>query len=307
MEPGGRLSQVLTNPTSPGHNLERMRMRRPRLIVHADDFGVSQRVNDGIIEAHRRGILTSTSVIASGEAFDHAIRLAHANPTLDVGVHLTLVEESPVLTSDEIPTLLNEHGRFHADAGAFMKRYLSDPISLDDVRRELDAQIERVVSQGVRISHFDGHQHLHMARGVRRIVGELAEKYDVPAIRFPRERLRGYMLLEGNNWRRLLELLVLNAFCTIADTAAARRPDHFLGFFFGGRLTKENLAKVLEHLPASGTCELMCHPGMHDPQSGRAQWGYHWQEELDALTDREIQHYLKANGVELISYRSLAT
>lgn len=92
--------------------------------------------------------------MASGEAFDQAIQLARATPTLDVGEHLTLTEEHPLLKTDEIPTLLNKHGLFHADPGVFMKRYVAHRISLDGVRRELDAQIGRVAAQGVGISHL---------------------------------------------------------------------------------------------------------------------------------------------------------
>jgi predicted glycoside hydrolase/deacetylase ChbG (UPF0249 family) len=92
--------------------------------------------------------------MASGEAFDQAIQLARATPTLDVDEHLTLTEEYPVLKIDEIPTLLNKHGLFHADPGVFMKRYAAHRISLDDVWHELDAQIGRVAAQGLGISHL---------------------------------------------------------------------------------------------------------------------------------------------------------
>jgi predicted glycoside hydrolase/deacetylase ChbG (UPF0249 family) len=244
--------------------------------------------------------------MASGKAFDHAIQLARATPTLDLGVHLTLTEERPVLESNEIPTLLDEHGHFHRDARTFVTHYVTRRISLDEIRRELDAQISKVAEQSVRISHLDGHQHLHMVRGIRRVVGELAKKHKVRAIRFPRERMRGYMFLDMNNWPRLLELLALNVFCTVAQTDGVRRPDYFFGFVFGGRLTKENLANILEHLPVTGTCELMCHPGLDDAQSPHAHWGYRWQEELDALTDKSILKYIKAKGIELISYETLA-
>jgi predicted glycoside hydrolase/deacetylase ChbG (UPF0249 family) len=179
-------------------------------------------------------------------------------------------------------------------------------MSLNDVRRELDAQIGRTVACGVRISHLDGHQHVHMFRGIRRIVGELAKKYGVPAIRIPRERFRWYMVRDGKHWQRLLQQAAINFFCTTTDTSGTEQPNHFVGFFFGGRLNRENLAKVLEHLPATGTCELMCHPGRHDAQTSRAHWGYRWQEELDALTDKGIQDYLKANAIELISHANLA-
>lgn len=281
-------------------------MRAPRLIVHADDFGLSRSVNEGILEAHCRGILTSASIMASGEAFDHAIQLVRATPTLDVGVHLTLTEERPVLGRADIPTLLNEQGLFHANPGVFMQRYLSHRISLDDVQCEFDAQIGRVVEQGIRISHLDGHQHLHMVPGIRRVVGELAKKYAIPAIRFPRERLQGYMFRDVENWSRLVQQCVLNWVCSIAVIPGAMQPDHFVGFAFGGRLTKTNLFTVLQHLPETGTCELMCHPGHSDPQSPRVHWGYRWQEELEALTDPEIRQFIESKGIRLVSYGALA-
>jgi hopanoid biosynthesis associated protein HpnK len=281
-------------------------MQAPRLIVHADDFGLSRSVNEGILEAHSRGILTSASVMASGEAFDYAIQLVRSTPSLDVGVHLTLTEERPVLGRADIPTLLNDQGLFHANPGVFLQRYLSQRISLDDVRCEFDAQIGRVAEQGVRVSHLDGHQHLHMVPGIRRVVGELAKKYAIPAIRFPRERLQGYMFRDVENWSRLLQQCVLNCVCSIAAIPGAMQPDHFVGFAFGGKLIKENLFRVLQYLPETGTCELMCHPGHRDPQSHHAHWGYRWQEELEALTDPEIRQFIESKGIRLVSYAALA-
>ncbi len=276
-----------------------------RLIVHADDFGLSERVNEGIVEAHRSGIVTSTSLIASGAAFEHAIRLSRASPTLDIGVHLTLIGEKPVSARDLIPTLLDGNGRFPRHAGAFMKRYLLGGMSLEQIGRELDAQIGVVIARGVRVTHLDGHQHLHMVPGVRRVVGELARKYGIQSIRYPKESLRNYMFKERRGMLRIPKLLVLSFFCTIARTSDARRPDYFCGFFYGGRLSKDNLIKVLGHLPSRGTCELMCHPGLDDVESRHAHWGYRWQDERNALTDSGVREYLKARCVELISYSDL--
>lgn len=276
-----------------------------RLIVHADDFGLSEGVNSGIIQAHREGVLTSASLIASGKGFEHAIELWRATPTLDIGVHLTLIEEEPVSPGNDIPTLLTKDGHFHRDAGVFMKRYLFGAISLEEITRELDAQIKLVMARGVKVSHLDGHQHLHMVPGVRRVVGELARKYAIPSIRYPKEVLRNYMLKEPGSMLRVSQLLVLNAFCSVARTSDARRPDHFCGFFYGGRLSKKNLINVLDHLPSNGTCELMCHPGLDDAEARHNHWGYRWQEERDALMDCEIRNYLKAKQIQLISYSDL--
>ena len=282
-------------------------MAARRLIVHADDFGLSERVNEGIVDVHRDGVLTSTSVIASGPAFEHAIALSRATPTLDIGVHLTLVEEEPVAAANVIPTLLDSNGRFYCDAGTFMKRYLLGAISIDEIGRELDAQIGKVIAHGVKVTHVDGHQHLHMVPGIRRIVGGLARKYAIPSIRYPKETLQLYMLHERESLVRVPQLLVLNTFCTFARTADAKRPDHFCGFFYGGRLTKDNLMRTLRHLPSSGTSELMCHPGLSDPDSRYAHWGYHWKDEHDALIDPEVKDYLNGNGIRLISYADLYT
>jgi len=280
-------------------------METLRLIVNADDFGLSERVNEGIVQAHRLGILTSASLIASGEAFEHAIALTKASPTLDIGVHLTLIEERPMTSPDVVPTLVNGNGRLHPHALAFVRRYFLGRISLDQVRHELDAQIGSIVSRGVKVSHLDGHQHLHMLPGVRRIVGELARKYAIPSIRYPKETPRTYMLKEPGSVRRILQMLLLNSFCAIARTSDAMRPDQFCGFFYGGRLSKENLINVLDHLPANGTCELMCHPGLDDSAARYSHWGYRWQEERDALMDGEIRNYLEAKHIRLISYNDL--
>jgi len=280
-------------------------MNRRRLIVNADDFGLSEAVNEGIVEAHQRGIATSTSLIASGAAFEHAVGLAKAIGTLDVGVHLTLTEEEPVSNRGDIPSLL-DGGRFHPHTTSFVRRYFAGRISLDEVERELDAQIARVVASGLRISHLDGHQHVHMVPGIRRVAGRLAVKYGIPAIRFPREAPKAYMLREGGSARRLLQLFALNAFCAAADIGGAKRPDHFVGFFYGGRLTKANLMQVLESLPSEGTCELMCHPGRQDAGSARAHWQYRWQDELDALTDPDVSEWLRSRGIELVPYAAVA-
>jgi predicted glycoside hydrolase/deacetylase ChbG (UPF0249 family) len=187
-----------------------------------------------------------------------------------------------------------------------MRRYLLGKIALAEISSELDAQIGKVVANGIKPSHLDGHQHLHVVPGVRRIIESLAKKYAIPAIRYPKERLRLYMLREKAGITRVPQLLALNAFCMFAGTWGAKRTDHFCGFFYGGKLTKENLTRVLEHLPPEGTCELMCHPGLDDLQSPYMHWGYRWQDELDALIDKDIRDYLKFGGVELISYADLA-
>ncbi|HEX6998271.1 MAG TPA: ChbG/HpnK family deacetylase [Gammaproteobacteria bacterium] len=274
-----------------------------RLIVHADDFGLSEAVDDGIVEAHDRGIVTSTSVMANGPAFAHAVALARARPALDVGLHLTLTELEP-LTRDS-PALAGAANRLPPHAVQFAARYLRGRIPLADVRRELEAQIRTALDAGLAVSHLDGHQHVHVLPGVARVVVELARAYGIRAVRCPAERVRLFMLRGGARVRRIAEQLAVGAAAVLSPLQELKRVDAFVGFFHGGRLTEENLTALLAALPNGGTVELMCHPGRDDPGSAFNAWGYRWSAETAALTSPSVRGLLERRGIELISYRDV--
>ena len=274
-----------------------------RLIVNADDFGLSEAVNRAVIEAHEHGIVTSTSIMAGGGAFEHAAALASRCPTLDVGVHLTLTEQRPV--ADSVPSLVGADGQFAPHATDFARRWLRGGISLSDVRKELDAQIRRVRAHGVRPTHLDGHQHVHVLPGIARVVAELAREHGIGAVRVPTERPRGYMLRDIGGLKRLAEQIVLGTFGALSPLRHLRRVDRFVGFFFGGRLDERNLRTVLASLPTHGTVELMCHPGLDDPASPYGHWGYSWAAETAALTSPDVRALLAELGVRLIGYRDV--
>lgn len=276
---------------------------RVRLIVHADDFGISESVNQGIVDAHRRGIVTSTSVMANGAAFEHAVALAKGCPTLDVGVHLTLTEEAPV--GEPAAGLVGANGRFPPHALQFAARYAAGKIPLRAVRAELHAQIRRVLDRGLPVSHLDGHQHVHVLPGIARVVAELAKANGIRTVRYPAERVRGYMLRNLAGARRLAEQIALGAFCALSPLRELKRIDEFVGFYFGGRLDEANLATVLAGLPPGRTAELMCHPGDHDPRGHYGHWHYSWTAERDALSSPRIRDLVLARGMQLISYRDL--
>jgi hopanoid biosynthesis associated protein HpnK len=276
-----------------------------RLIVHADDFGMSEAVNRGILEAHERGIVTSTSIMATAPAFEHAVRLAKARPSLDVGVHLTLTEQQPLIGGVAGASLVGPDGRFAPHLVQFAARYLRGKVSLAAVRAELDAQIRRVRDAGVTVSHLDGHQHVHVLPGIAAIVAELAAAHGIEAVRYPAERVRAYMLRSASNARRLVEQIVLGGVCAISPLRALKRSDAFVGFYFGGRLDEAALATVLAGLPARGTVELMCHPGGDDERAAEGYWQYSWAAERAALTSPRIRALLDARGAKLVSYRDL--
>lgn len=276
-----------------------------RLIVNADDFGLSEAVNQGVIEAHEHGIVTATSLLATGAAFTDAIDRARRTPTLDIGVHLALTGQRPVSEPHLVPSLVDASGRFPDDIFRFVARLSRGRIARAEIACELDAQIRRVAGTGLPISHLDGHQHVHVLPGVAPIVAELARTHGIGAVRHPAERLRWYMLREAATPRRLIEQQVLNLVCARSPLGALRRTDAFVGFHFGGRLTEANLLKLLRNLPEHGIVELMCHPGLDDPGSAHGHWHYAWARELEALQSGRVRQWLDARGVRLVSYRSL--
>jgi predicted glycoside hydrolase/deacetylase ChbG (UPF0249 family) len=277
---------------------------RARLIVHGDDFGIAESVNVGIVDAHRRGILTSTSLMASGRAFEHAVALAKECPTLDVGVHLTLTEEQAVCRDPSVAPLVDANHRMPRDVWRFAGRLATGRVPLAAVRSELDAQIRRVLDHGIAVSHLDGHQHVHALPGVAGVVAELARAHGIRTVRYPAERVRGYMLRNLRSARRVAEQVVLSLCCALSPLKELRRTDDFVGFYFGGRLDEHNLATVLAGLPAGRTAELMCHPGGSDSRD-YAHWRYSWAAERDALLSPRIRDLVVARGVHLISYRDV--
>lgn len=280
-------------------------MTSTRLIIHADDFGLTEGVNNGIVKAHKCGVLTSTSIIACGKAFAHAIELAKAHPTLDIGVHLTLTGERPLSPLGMVGSLVDGDGVFPEHISSFVGPLVKRQLSLDEIRRELRAQIRRVIDQGVRVSHLDGHQHIHVLPGISRLVKDLAMEFSIPAVRYPYESIRPHMIKDNATWGRLASLMVLNVFCMVSPLRSMRRPDRFAGFYFGGRLTETNLITTLSNLPRGATVELMCHPGEEDTSGLYGHWNYRWREELDALTSMAAKNMIAQRNIELISYRDI--
>lgn len=283
-----------------------MNSSKLKLIVNADDFGLAANINEGILSAHKNGIVTSTSIVAQGKAFKQAVEISKENPTLDVGIHLTLAEEFPLLNPERIPTLVNSEGKFFPHAQKFFKNYLLGKFSKDDIQLELEAQINKVINSGIKISHIDGHQHLHVLKDVFDITVKLALKYDIPVIRIPFEKIKPYMFSQKVSLTRILSLKVLNFISNKKRNKKFLYADGLAGFIFGGNLNKENLLKLLYELPKSGVYEIMCHPGYNDSASPYSHWNYNWDSELKALTDPDILKFMNERNIELINFRDFA-
>ena len=279
-----------------------------RLIVNADDFGLHAAVNRGILTAHTEGIVSSTSLMAGGAAFDDAVRIARHCPQLGVGVHLTLVGARPVLPVAEVSSLLDEAGDFYGSYPLFIKRFLRGKIRLAEVERELAAQNDRVRMAGIQPSHLDSHQHLHVLPGIGGLVLDLARRFSIRAIRIPAEPVAFIGATPATVGRlagRGGLTMLANLFRQHAAAAGIRTSDHFFGMLAGGQLTEPALLAILRRLPP-GDSELMTHPGFADESLADAfRWDYQWDAERQALTAPAVRALLAERQIRLISFREL--
>ena len=279
-----------------------------QVIINADDFGIHESINNGILAGHRHGAISSTTIIAAGEAFDHAIKLAAAAPALGIGVHLTLVSERSVASPEKVASLVDAEGRLPRLYPQFLKQLLQGSISLAHIRYELTAQIEKVLAAGIQPTHLDSHQHMHVVPGVIDIALDLAKRYGIRAIRIPDEPLfffGGYRTSVG----RFIGRGGLSALASLARRKAARKglavPQHFYGMLAGGHMIEQNLLAIMAQLPA-GTSEIMMHPGADDAAMVQHYgWHFNWQAELAAVTGEKLKNQLAVQGIKLISFREL--
>jgi hopanoid biosynthesis associated protein HpnK len=275
-----------------------------QLIVNADDLGLTPAVNRGVVQAFQDGIVTSASLLVTGSAFEDAVALARQNPELDVGLHLALVEERAVLGPDVLPTLVDETGRFPRTSAEFIRRAILGGINWLEVEREIAAQIALFQETGLRLSHVDSHQHLHMFPPVFQIVRRFARWLENVWIRNP---VGPWRKSPDTSLGRWMQRLGLNLTCLAArglhDGSQPQMPDGLYGFEASGRLTRRTLEQILRKIP-EGLYELVCHPGEDDADTRTRynHWDYQWAEELEALTASETQVALKEHGIELTSF-----
>jgi len=270
-----------------------------RLIVNADDFGSSAAVNAGVERACRDGVVTSASLVAGGSAFADALARLDGLPQLGVGVHLTLAGGRAVAPPASAPTLIAEDGSLPRNAYAFARAHVSGKIANADVRTELAAQLARVRDAGVRVTHVDGHLHLHQFPGVAPLVVELAREFGVGAARRSRCRLWP----AGRRWlgRQVALRCCAEAFGRLAARAGLKMPDGLEGQAWAGALTAERLIEMVEKL-APGTWELVCHPATANATGDEA---YDRAGELAALTAPALREACEERGVRLINFAAL--
>jgi predicted glycoside hydrolase/deacetylase ChbG (UPF0249 family) len=249
-----------------------------RLILNADDFGLTRGINRAVAELYAAGALTSTTLMANGPAFDDAVAIALANPSLGVGCHIVLTDGKPVSPPKTIPTLLGEDGKnFRPNANDFFLAVLRRKVSAAEIEREALAQLNKLQARGIAVTHIDTHKHTHVLPQVARPLLTAAETAGVRAIRNPFEKRWSLALGKSSSLTRLkLRLLrrLRPRFLGLAPIrhGRIRTTDGTLGIAATGSLDAATLRAALHALP-DGLWELVCHPGYND-------------RDLDAVTTR---------------------
>ena len=266
-------------------------------MVNADDFGFTPDVNRGIVEAHRRGILTATTLMANGDAFEDAAASARDTPTLDIGCHLVLVGGRSLATGRPLPQTVA------ALLGALARREL-------DPYRELEAQVRWILKARFEPTHLDTHKHTHLAPPVLDAVARIGREYGIVWVRrpldFPLSAVGGAVPLMKRLTSSALGGVRMH-FHQVLRREGRRTTDHFAGFQITGRFRAPELVQLLERLPP-GCTEFMCHPGFCGDalRQARTRLKESREEELRALTAPEVRAALELNRIELVNYAGIA-
>lgn len=278
------------------------------LILNADDFGLSGGANRAIIRAWREGVLTSTSLMVGGKGFEEAVLLAKEHPGLQVGLHLTLVQGKGILPYEKFPSIVDGGGNFTNDPVHAGMRYFFVRGLRRQLKREIEAQLEKFLATGLPLSHVDGHLNIHMHPTVFDILCELMPRYGITTFRLSRERLGVDLSLAPR--RRLGKAADAFIFSRLAarcrpelDRRAIGYAVEVKGLLNSGRMTEEYLLKAIDVLQ-DGVTEIYFHPGCR-PDEELARWmpDYRHEEELAALTSARVKAKLAERGIRLRNYR----
>ena len=284
-----------------------------RLIVNADDFGLTPGVNRAIIEAHTEGVVTSATLMANASGFDNAVQLAGSTPSLSIGCHILLVDGAPVSGPQQIPTLTaGTDCQLESSISRFAVRAIGGRINPVDVETEAVRQIRKLQAAGIQISHLDTHKHTHIFPQILPPLLRAAKTCGVCAIRNPFGRIAfSGVVTRPKLWKRYGELMLLNPFArSFLRSVRAEgmiTPDGSLGVAATGEVDERLFRQIVENLP-EGTWEFVTHPGYNDSDLDRVATRLRAsrETELEILTSPAVREELERSGIELISYRSLA-
>lgn len=283
-----------------------------KVIINADDFGLTEGINKGIIEAHKKGVVTSTSLMTNMPAFYDAVRLAKDNPCLSVGVHLNIVRGEPVLPLGNIGTLVDKEGFFLRNIFKIIIGIYQHKIDLIELESEWAAQIERALENGILVTHLDSEKHLHLIKPALKVIVGLAKRYKILKIRAINEpmNLNKIFLNHFRIFRKCFyKTLVVNFLSNqIQDL---RSTDYCYGSCEAGNMILEKYRNLFSCLE-DGVTEIMCHPGYIAGEQERTlliRNRYSLigkrERELQALINPKFSELVKQFNISLVSYKDI--
>jgi chitin disaccharide deacetylase len=284
-----------------------------RLIINADDFGLTPGVNRSIAECHRAGTVTSTTLMANSLAFDDAVATLRANPALRVGCHVMLVDGTPLT---EAKTLLASRDRkdFRVGFAEFARAALSNRLHADEITREAVAQMRKIQGAGSDITHFDTHKHTHMFPKVLRPLLRAAKECGVRAVRNPFAPLKALafatFLRRPKFWVRYTEVRALRSFAGAfqreVEAAGLKTTQGTFGIIATGGLDQKLFDALIGSIP-EGTWEFVCHPGYNDDDLAQVLTRLHASraKEMEVLTSPRSRETLRRHNIQLVSFADL--
>jgi predicted glycoside hydrolase/deacetylase ChbG (UPF0249 family) len=288
-----------------------------RLIVNADDLGLTLGVNRGIFETISTGIVTSTTLMANSAAFEDAVEKARSSggKVSSVGCHVLLVDGEPISPIDSVKTLVpNGSGAFLKNLMPFVTLAARGKISSEEIEAEATAQFRKLQAAGISVSHFDTHKHTHIFPAVFQPLLRAAKACGIKAVRNPFAPVKplafAHLVRRPKLWKRYAQVKILRryeeAFLRAVADAGLKTTDGSFGVVSTGHLDHKLFEAIMGCLP-EGTWEFVCHPGYRDKDLDVVQTRLRESRDTErqVLTSRAAREILEQQGVELISYSQL--
>jgi len=285
-----------------------MTTKSKKLIINADDFGLHESINDSVEKAYQKGMLTSASLVANGDAFCGAVDIARRCKGLGVGIHLALVGEKPVAPAGKISSIVNGKGFLPDRHVQLCRDIISNKVDLSHIALETEAQILKFTGSGLVPTHVDSHQHLHLFPPIFNAINPVLERYNIRKIR--------KLNIPWFDYRRTSLMKVAFALFTkysrLPENSNYRSPDYFLGFFNSGNVDTRYFEGILPKVK-EGTTEIGVHPGIDNELIGkkygswkeRDGWGGNWSREYKLLLCPNIREKIDMNNIALINYSDI--
>ncbi len=286
-----------------------------KVIINADDFGLSNSINKGIIESALKGVVTSTSLMVNMQGFEDAINIIKQSPFLDVGIHINLIRGNSIAPLYKMKSLMRKEFFLGSVFSFFIKLY-QKKINLNEVELECRAQIEKALRAGVNITHIDSDKHIHMLQPLLGIFIKIAKEYNITKIRFLNElpyvfhkTFNAGYIFNKNFYGILYHHIYASKNKSVLTTNGIKTTDFFYGMCETGNMVWTRYEFILRNLK-NGSTEIMCHPGYIDEGCKVTSLlndniKYSREKEIEALCGVKLKKLIQQSSIQLINFKEL--